>query len=174
MLHYSNYHPKHVKEAIPHGQALHMYRICTDEEDDGHLKMMEDILVRTGNDAQLIDRQFQHATVKNRNNLLRRQTQDTTDRVPWIVQYFPGAEKLHHVFCGLQHVTDDNEHLTKSILCLHSSPSNNHQTLERPLFAAKYPAFKISLTTTPHTLSWNVPSQSGNISAVKDIQPPIF
>eukprot|EP00061_Rhincodon_typus_P012161 g37724.t1 len=45
------------------------------------------------------------------NNLLRRRTQDTTDRVPFIIQYFPRAEKLHHALCSLQHVID--EHLTK-------------------------------------------------------------
>eukprot|EP00061_Rhincodon_typus_P003168 g19446.t1 len=32
---------------------------------------------------------------------------------PFIVQYFLGAEKLHHVFCSLQHIINDDEHLTK-------------------------------------------------------------
>eukprot|EP00061_Rhincodon_typus_P006573 g27348.t1 len=50
---------------------------------------------------------------KNCNNLLRRQTQETTDRVPFVVQCFPGAEKLHHVLCSLQHVINDDELLTK-------------------------------------------------------------
>eukprot|EP00061_Rhincodon_typus_P014597 g41712.t1 len=66
-----------------------------------------------GYDAQHIDRQFSCATVKNHNNLLSRQTRDMTDSVPYGVQYFPGAEKLHHVLYSLQHVIDDGEHLTK-------------------------------------------------------------
>eukprot|EP00061_Rhincodon_typus_P007778 g29804.t1 len=39
MLHSSSFHPKHIKTAIPYGQALRIYRICSDEEEqDGHLK----------------------------------------------------------------------------------------------------------------------------------------
>eukprot|EP00061_Rhincodon_typus_P009287 g32675.t1 len=51
--------------------------------------------------------------VKNRNNLLRRQTQDMTDRVPFVIQYLVRAERLHHALHSLQHVIDNNEHLTK-------------------------------------------------------------
>eukprot|EP00061_Rhincodon_typus_P009398 g32877.t1 len=39
MLHFSRFHPKHIKEAIPYGQALRIHRNCLDEEEcDGHLK----------------------------------------------------------------------------------------------------------------------------------------
>eukprot|EP00061_Rhincodon_typus_P014541 g41612.t1 len=59
MLHFSSFHPKHTKEAIPYGKALHMHRIYSDEEDrDGHLKILKDALIRTGCDAQLIDCQL--------------------------------------------------------------------------------------------------------------------
>eukprot|EP00061_Rhincodon_typus_P012250 g37868.t1 len=34
---------------------------------------------------------------------------------PFIVQYFPGVEKLRHVLHSLQHVINDNEHLVKII-----------------------------------------------------------
>eukprot|EP00061_Rhincodon_typus_P002785 g18458.t1 len=51
--------------------------------------------------------------VKNHNDFLRRQTRDTSDRVPFIVQYFLGAEKLRHVLCSLQRIIDDDEHLAK-------------------------------------------------------------
>eukprot|EP00061_Rhincodon_typus_P001852 g15957.t1 len=80
---------------------------------DGHLKVLKDGLIRTGYDAQLIDRQFRHATVKSHNDLLRRQTWDTSNRVPFVVQYFQGAEKPRHALRSLQHITDDNERLTK-------------------------------------------------------------
>eukprot|EP00061_Rhincodon_typus_P013623 g40121.t1 len=33
-----------------------------------------------------------------------------TDRVQFIVQHFPGAVKLLHILCSLQHVVDDGEH----------------------------------------------------------------
>eukprot|EP00061_Rhincodon_typus_P007383 g29031.t1 len=105
MLHFSSFHPKHVKEAIPYRQALHIHSICSDEEKHNRcLKMLKDALKRTGYNAQLINRQFRCATVKNSNNLLRRQTQDTTEGVPFVIQYFPGAEKLRHVLHSLQHV----------------------------------------------------------------------
>eukprot|EP00061_Rhincodon_typus_P012443 g38184.t1 len=43
MLHFSIFHPKYVKEAIPYGQALHVHRICSDEEEcDRHLKVLKD------------------------------------------------------------------------------------------------------------------------------------
>eukprot|EP00061_Rhincodon_typus_P010434 g34720.t1 len=112
MLHFFSFHPKYIEEAIPYGQALHIHRICSDEGGrNGNLKVLKDALIRTGCDAQLINRQFQCATAKNLNDLHRRQTQDTTNRVPFVIQYFLGAEKLHHVLCSLQHLINDNEHL---------------------------------------------------------------
>eukprot|EP00061_Rhincodon_typus_P002060 g16512.t1 len=114
MLHFYCFHPKHIKEVIPYAQALLVHCICSDEEEhDGHLKMLKDALIGTGYNAQLIDRQFRRATVKNRNDLLRTQTWDISDRVPFIVQYFPRTEKLRHAPRSLQHIIDDNEHLTK-------------------------------------------------------------
>eukprot|EP00061_Rhincodon_typus_P004985 g23890.t1 len=114
MLHFSSCHPKHIKKVILYKQALCIHRICSDEEErDGHLKVLKDALIRTEFDAQLIDRPFRFATTKNHYDLLRRQTQDTTDRVSFIIQYFPRAEKPHHVLRCLQHVIDDDEHLAK-------------------------------------------------------------
>eukprot|EP00061_Rhincodon_typus_P009377 g32837.t1 len=90
--------------------------ICSDEEEcDGHLKILKDALKGMGCNAQLIDHQFQRATVKNRNSLLRRQIQNMTDRVPFVIQYFRSAEKLRHTLCSLQHIVDDNEHTAKII-----------------------------------------------------------
>eukprot|EP00061_Rhincodon_typus_P009949 g33842.t1 len=54
---------------------------------------------------------FMHSS--NVPHLLRRQTRNTIDRVPFIVQYFPGVQKLHHVLRSLQHIIDDDEHLAK-------------------------------------------------------------
>eukprot|EP00061_Rhincodon_typus_P004541 g22841.t1 len=36
-----------------------------------------------------------------------------TDRVPFIILYFPDTEKLHHVLCSLQHIIEDDEQLAK-------------------------------------------------------------
>eukprot|EP00061_Rhincodon_typus_P017683 g46481.t1 len=114
MLHFSKFHPKHIKKAIPYRQALRVHRICSDEEErDEHLKVLKDALIRMGYGVQLIDHQFQHATARNCNDLLRKRTVDMTDRVPFVVQYFPRANNLHRVLHSLQHVINDNEHLTK-------------------------------------------------------------
>ncbi|XP_078071455.1 uncharacterized protein LOC144495260 [Mustelus asterias] len=136
MLHFPNFHPKHVKEAIPDGQALRIHRICSDEEDrNRHLQALKDALIRTGYGARLIDRQFRRATAKNRTDLLRRQTRDTVDRVPFVVQYFPGAEKLLHLLRSLQHVIDEDEHLAKVIptppIPAFKQPHNLKQTIVR-------------------------------------------
>ncbi|XP_072359720.1 uncharacterized protein [Scyliorhinus torazame] len=149
MLHFSSFQPKLIKEAIPYRQALRIHRICSDEEErNSHLQTLKDALVRTGYGARLIDQQFQRATAKNRTDLLRRQTWDTTDRIPFVVQYFPGAEKLHHLLHSLQHVIDDDEHLAKVIptppLLAFKQPRNLKQTI-----AANYPAFRTA-TTMPH------------------------
>ncbi|XP_078084813.1 uncharacterized protein LOC144503794 [Mustelus asterias] len=134
MLHFSSFHPKHVKEAIPYGQALRIHRICSDEEDrNRHLQTLKDALIRTGYGARLIDQQFRRATAKNRTDLLRRQTRDMVDRVPFVVQYFPGVEKLRHLLRNLQHVIDEDEHLAKAIptppLLAFKQPRNLKQTI---------------------------------------------
>eukprot|EP00061_Rhincodon_typus_P003673 g20683.t1 len=149
MLHFSSFHVKHIKTAISYGQALRRHRICSDkEEQDGHLKVLKDALIGTGYDAQLSDRQFRCATVKNCIGLFRRQAQDTSIRVPFVIQYFPGAEKLRHALHSLQHIIDDDEHLTKIFPMPSLLPPNNCQNLNRPVFAANYPAFRTTSTTT--------------------------
>ncbi|XP_072433467.1 uncharacterized protein [Chiloscyllium punctatum] len=115
MLHFSSFHTKHIKTAIPYGQALRVHQICSDEEEcDEHLEVLRDALIRTGYDAQLIDCQFRRVTARNCSDLLRRQTLAATDKVPFVVQYFPGAEKLRHVLRDLQHIINEDEHLAKT------------------------------------------------------------
>eukprot|EP00061_Rhincodon_typus_P018843 g48189.t1 len=88
---------------------------------------------------------------KNRNDRLRRQTQDITDRVAFIVQYFLRAERLCHVLCSLQHVIDD-EYLTRIFpmppLLAFKQPSNLKQTIVH----SKLPSLQDSIdynTTKP-------------------------
>ncbi|XP_078083736.1 uncharacterized protein LOC144503102 [Mustelus asterias] len=143
MLHFSSFHPKHVKEAIPYGQALRIHRICSVKEDrNRNLQTLKDALIRAGYGARLIDRQFRRATAKNRTNLLRKQTRDTADRVPFVVQYFPGAEKLRHLLRSLQHVINEDKHLAKVIptppLLAFKQPHNLKQTIVR----SKLPSFQ--------------------------------
>eukprot|EP00061_Rhincodon_typus_P005322 g24683.t1 len=76
---------------------------------------------------------FRDATVKIRNDLLRRQTPDMSDRVPFIVQYFTRAEKLCHALHCLKHIIDDDEHLinifpTPSLFTF-KQPPNLKQTI---------------------------------------------
>eukprot|EP00061_Rhincodon_typus_P014490 g41531.t1 len=86
-----------------------------------------------GHDAQLIDHQIRRVTAKNCNDVLRRQTRDTTNRVPFVIQYFLGVEKLCPVLCSLQHITDDDEHLAKIFpsppLLTFKQPLNLKQTI---------------------------------------------
>eukprot|EP00061_Rhincodon_typus_P002612 g18005.t1 len=135
MLHFSSFHPKHIKEAITYGQALHIHRICSDEkEHHGHLKVLKDTLLRTGNNAQLIDCQFRRATVRNYSDFLSRQTRKT-NRMLFVIQYISGMEKLHHVLRNLQHVIDDDKHLAKIFpmppLLAFKQPPNLKQTTVR-------------------------------------------
>eukprot|EP00061_Rhincodon_typus_P018205 g47283.t1 len=129
MLHFSNFHPKHVKETVPYSQALRICRICSEEEErEGHLKILKDALIRMGYDAQLINHQFQCVTAKNRNNVLRRQTQDMTDKVPLVIQYFSGAERLCQFFTAF-----NMSPMTMSISLRSSYTSTSHlQTTAEP------------------------------------------
>eukprot|EP00061_Rhincodon_typus_P009903 g33749.t1 len=122
------------------------------EEHDGHLKILKDDHIGTGYEAQFIVRQFRSATAKNHNNLLRRQTQDTTNRVHFGVQYFPGVERLHYLLHSLQHVINDDEHATKIIhtppLLTFKQPPNLKQTI----VCSKVPSLQYSIdynTTQP-------------------------
>ena len=51
----------------------------------------------------------------------------------FVVQYFPGAEKLRHLLRSLQHVIDEDEHLAKAIptppLLAFKHPHNLKQTV---------------------------------------------
>eukprot|EP00061_Rhincodon_typus_P015899 g43838.t1 len=143
MLHFSISHPKHIKEAIPYRQALHIHRICSDEEEcDRHLKMLKDTLIRMGYNVQLIERQLQRATMKNRNDLLQRQTQDMTDRAPFIVQHFPGAERLRHVLCRIQFVMDDHGRLTEIIPTPPILTVKQPPNLKRSIARSKLPSLQ--------------------------------
>eukprot|EP00061_Rhincodon_typus_P010530 g34892.t1 len=97
---------------------------------------------------------------------LRRQTQDITNRVLFIVRYFPGVERLCYVLRSFQHVIDDNEHLAK-IIC---KDAPRHGILARPCRC--YDNGRMG--TVQQLPDRNVPSRSGNTSAVKDIQSLIF
>eukprot|EP00061_Rhincodon_typus_P016330 g44493.t1 len=63
-----------------------------------------------------------------------------TDRAPFVVQYFPGVEKLHHVLHSLQGDIDDNEHVTKIVLTppllIFKQPPNLKQTVTRSKLAS--------------------------------------
>eukprot|EP00061_Rhincodon_typus_P011565 g36676.t1 len=156
MLYFSSFYPKQVKEAITDGKALCIHRIYSDQEKhDGYLKILKDALIRTEYDAQLIDRQIRHAIVKNHNDLLGRQTQDTNCRIPLVVQYFPGAESLCYVLHRLHHVINDDEHLAKAIptppLLTFKQQPNHKQTI----ICSKIPSLQ-------DNISHNMPQTHGN------------
>ncbi|XP_072406586.1 muscarinic acetylcholine receptor M2-like [Chiloscyllium punctatum] len=66
MLHFSSFHTKLIKTAILYGKARRTHRICSDEEEcDGHLDILWDVLIRTGYDAPYINHQFQRATARS-------------------------------------------------------------------------------------------------------------
>eukprot|EP00061_Rhincodon_typus_P015298 g42900.t1 len=168
MLQISSFYHKYIKKASPYGQAIRIHRICSEEEEhDRHLKVLRNALLRTGYDAQLIDCQFQRATVKNCNNLFRRQTWYTTNRVPFVVQYFPGVEKLHHVLRSLQHIIYDNEHLIK---IFPTQGRLGHGILEKQ--RRHYNNERVD--TAQQSPDKGVPSHWGSTSAVKGIRPWIF
>eukprot|EP00061_Rhincodon_typus_P013596 g40063.t1 len=126
-----------------------MHRICSDKEKhDGHLNMCKDTFIRTGYDAQLIDHQFSCATAKNRDNLLRRQTQDMTDRAPFVIQYFLGVEKLRHVFCSTQHIIEDDKHLTKIFPTPPLLTFKQLSNLKLTIIHSKLPSFQGNINHT--------------------------
>eukprot|EP00061_Rhincodon_typus_P016422 g44629.t1 len=89
---------------------------------------------------------------KNHNDLLRRWTQDTTNRVRFVIQHFSGVEKLRHVLLSLQHIIDDDEHLatffpTPPLLAFKQPPN-----LKQTIVLSKLPSLQDSIdhnTTQP-------------------------
>eukprot|EP00061_Rhincodon_typus_P017940 g46882.t1 len=78
----------------------------------------------------------------------RRQTRDTSNRVPFIVQFFLGAEKLHHVFHSLEHIIDDEEHIAKisptpPLLAFKQVPN-----LKQTIVHSELPSLQDNFTTT--------------------------
>ena len=117
MLHSSSSHPRHVKDAIPYGQALRIHRICSDTRDrEKHLLELQNILQRSGYQGENIRRQFSKATSHKREELLvRRDRQADSDRVPFVATYFPGAEGLRRGLKRFQHLLDNDERLAKAL-----------------------------------------------------------
>eukprot|EP00061_Rhincodon_typus_P015402 g43054.t1 len=82
---------------------------------------------------------------------------------PFVIQYFPGVGRLHHVLRSLQHIINDNEHLAKIIPMLPLLAFKQPPNLKQTIVPANYPAFRTS-TTIPHNavmvnLSDKVPIQ---------------
>eukprot|EP00061_Rhincodon_typus_P002088 g16579.t1 len=99
-------------------------------------------------DAQLIDCQFCRATVKNHNDLLRKQTRGTTDRVHFVIQYFPRAQKLHHILRSLQHIINDDEYLN-AIFPMHPLlPFKQPPNLKQTIVFSKLPSLQDNIDHT--------------------------
>eukprot|EP00061_Rhincodon_typus_P017164 g45738.t1 len=65
-----------------------------------------------------------------------------TERVPFVVQYFPRAEKLRYVLCSLQHVIDDNECLAKAISMLPFLAFKQPPNLKETIICSKLPSLQ--------------------------------
>ena len=115
LLRWNSFHPNHIKRSIPYSQALRYHRICTNPTDrDRHLGYLKQVLIRNGYTAKLIDSSFQRATNKDRNELLKRKTEDSTsDRVPLSVQYHPQHCKLQTIIRDLQPIISDDPYLSR-------------------------------------------------------------
>eukprot|EP00061_Rhincodon_typus_P013021 g39124.t1 len=75
-----------------------------------------------------------------------------SDRVPFVVQYFPGAEKLRHVLRSLQHIIDDDEHLTKVIRTPPILAFKQRPNLKQTIVHSKLPSLQDNIdhnTTQP-------------------------
>lgn len=141
MLHYSSFHPKHVKDSIPYSQTLRIHRICSYKEDrDLHLNTLRSALVRDGYHAKLIDEQFHRATSKNREELLNRTIRtETKPRTPFVTTYFPGADQLRKTLRQTQHLIDSDPYLSEvlpqpPLLAIRQPPN-----LKRTLIRSKLP-----------------------------------
>ena len=158
MLHFSSFHPRHVKKAIPYGQALRIHRICSNEDDrDLHLWTLRNALTRNGYDTSLINLQFRRAISQNRQSLLTRNTSTATEpRIPFVVTYFPGADHLRNTLRQVQHLIDDDPYLTEvlptpPLLAIRQPPN-----LKKTLVRSRLPDTD-STTDTSHLLPCNRP-----------------
>ena len=114
LLHSSSFHPQHTKKAIPYGQALRIHRICSDPSDrDSHLQTLEKSLINSGYNREIVRRQFDRAISLQRSELLvHSHIPPESERVPFVTQYFPGAEKLQRELTRLDHLISNDTYLS--------------------------------------------------------------
>eukprot|EP00061_Rhincodon_typus_P009813 g33603.t1 len=73
-------------------------------------------------------------------------------RVPCIVQYFPGVEKLRHVLHSLQHIINDDEDLTMIFPMLPLLAFKQPPKLKQTIIHSKLPSLQENInhnTTQP-------------------------
>ncbi|XP_072354047.1 uncharacterized protein [Scyliorhinus torazame] len=147
MLHFSSFHPKHIKEAIPYGQALHMHRICSvEEERNRHLQTLKDALLRTD---MALDSSIDSSNALQQNTSSEEKHGTQPTEYPSSSCTSPVRRNYNIFFASFNTSSMKTNILPRSSPHPHDLPSNNRATSNKPLFAANYPAFRTA-TTTPH------------------------
>ena len=89
-LHKQSAHPNHLKKSIPYGQALRLRRVCTDiNEYDEASKVLKTKLKDRGYKDEEITTQIKEARSRRREDLLQYKTKSQSNRIPFILTYYP-------------------------------------------------------------------------------------
>ena len=118
-LDFKSCHPRHVKEAIPYGQALRLGRICiSDNIVDERIKELKRNLDKRGFKKDKILVQCEKAKVKDRNSLLTQSKERTVnlDVVPLVLNFHPAFSRVREIVESLWpmlQVSDDTGQIFK-------------------------------------------------------------
>ena len=118
-LDFRSCHPRHVKEAIPYGQALRLRRICSsDNIFDERIKELKRNLYKRGFKKDKASFQCKKARVKDRKVLLaqNKESIDNSDVVPLVLNFYPAFSRVHEIVESLwpmMQASDDTRQIFK-------------------------------------------------------------
>ena len=97
-LHQQSCHPRHCKATIAYGQAFHLRRTCSLEEDyPWSVEELKLHLVNQGHGEMEIQRQIDRANKISRKQALQKSGKNTTDRIPLVLTYHPDLPLLNKI-----------------------------------------------------------------------------
>ena len=125
-LHIESCHPKHIKSAIPYGQALRVRRICSEESNfNKHTEDLVQHFERRGYNPEDVQAAVERARSVDRETVLQPLPRPQNDMVPFTVTYHPTLPPM-------QQILRDNIPILQTEQLQNALPDNHRVVYRRP------------------------------------------
>lgn len=109
-LHYSSFHPKHLKDNLPYGQLLRLKRNSTDTNDfnkeaDNLYKQLQ----ARGYPKQVLNRTLTRSSCISRTSLLQPKRRHEENRITWALEFSPHSNQLRRIIFKHWHLLQEIE-----------------------------------------------------------------